>query len=161
MALAAAAGGVGLQAYGMYMQGQAAVQRGRMVKGADEYEAQQYEIQGQQQAEYLQRQSTRAQGRNEATEAAGNVDITQGSPALAILDQVTQDQKAIAITASNAQHKALAARMAGEIGIETGAAQETGANISAAGGLLSGGSRIAGMTSRGQSPMDYSDWMGG
>lgn len=150
MALPVAAAGVGMSAYGMWLQGQQAAERGKLAKGADEYEAQQYEKQGQQQVEFMQRQSTRTQGRNEAVAAGEGVDVTSGSPAMAILDQVTQDQKAMAVTLSNAQHKALAARMAGTIGEEVGAAGEQAANIGAAGGLLSGGARLYGMTTRGQ-----------
>ena len=151
MALPVAAVGVGLSAYGMYMQGQTAAMSASLAKGADYYEAEQYEKQGQQQAEYLQRRSTRTEGANLASGAASGVDVTTGSPAMAILDQVTQDQKSIAITLSNAQHKALAARMAGDQGVLLGGQREEAANIGAAAGILSGGARLYGMTQRGNS----------
>ena len=144
-----AGAGLGMSAYGMWLQGQDAAARGSLIAGADEYEARQDEIQGQQQGEYLQRQSTRLQGKNEATVASGNEDVTTGSPALAIIDQVTQDQKAMAIAKSNAQHKALSARLAGAQGEQAGNEMERASNLSAAGGLLTGGAKLYNMTSRG------------
>ena len=142
-------GGLLLSAYGQYEQGQRAKLAAELAKTAAYDEAAQYEKQGQEQADYLAYKSFQTIGRETTGTAAGNVDVTQGSPAMAMVEQNSWDMHKLAITLSNSQHKALALRMQGEQGVELGRQRAEAAGIGTVSTLLMGAEKFADMTSRG------------
>lgn len=152
------AGTVAMQAYASYMEGAQADIRGITIRAQDEMLAQQYIKEGADETNYLERVSQARLGRNIASAAGSNVDATQGSPLLVMADQLRQDKQNEAITLSNAAHRAMAARAAGEAAAQTGAAQQQAGGISAVGSILGGYGRYAALTGKGGSaPQDPFD----
>lgn len=148
-------GGAALSALGQYEQGQQAKARGQLIQSQDEYAAQQEIQRGAQETNYLQRVAVQRQGEGVASAGASGVDVTRGSPLMVLADQNRQAQENMALTLSNAQHRALALRLGGAEAEQSGEAAAAAGTLGAIGSGLMGGARAGSLSSRGSgSPYD-------